>query len=100
MLVIKFVKYTLAFFSWMIIGRVLLTLLVGGRRNLMVDFFVRFTEPFYIITGKFLPFTQVSPEKEGTVWARIGGMKPFFALVLIQILWVAIYAIVKQIGAF
>lgn len=98
MLVLQLLKYTLAFFGWMIIGRVVISLITGGRRNLMVDFFIRFTEPFYLITGAIFPFARVSPEKEGTAWARIGGCIPFFALLLIQLLWIVLYTISRLIG--
>lgn len=97
-MVIKYVKYTLAFFSWMIIGRILLMLLVGSRHNVMVDFFVRFTEPFYKITRTVFPFTRVSEEREHTAWGRIGGWTPFFALLLIQVLWIVIYSLAKLTG--
>jgi len=76
--------YTLYFFRWLIIGRVLVLLMAGGRQNVLVDFFVRFTQPLYDLVKKLFPFTRIPPEKQGTGWGRIDGLVPF---VTIALLW-------------
>lgn len=58
--ILQFVNFTLSFFMWLIIGRIMITLLIGNRQNFMVSFFVRFTEPFYKITRKLFPFAKES----------------------------------------
>ena len=76
--------YTIKFLIWLIIGRVAVLLLVGERRNMIVDFFVRFTQPLYAAVSKLLPFTRVAPEKKGTAWGHIDGLVPF---VTVALLW-------------
>lgn len=84
--IIRFVNFTLAFLMWLVIGRVLITLLVGpSRPNVMVGFFVKFTEPLYRLTRRLFPFALVPSEKAGSAWARIEGCIPFLAVLLIMI---------------
>jgi hypothetical protein len=78
-----FFSYTTKFLSWLVIGRVAVLLLAGGRRNIIVDFFVRFTQPLYDAVKKLLPFTRVSQEKQGTGWALIDGLVPFTTIALL-----------------
>jgi len=53
---IQLVNYTLSFLMWMIVGRTILTLIVGGRQNIMLLAFVKITEPVYRATRALLPF--------------------------------------------
>ncbi|GAB4482446.1 MAG: hypothetical protein OHK006_00880 [Thermodesulfovibrionales bacterium] len=53
-------NYTLSFLMWMIIGRVVITLILGGRQNVMTLAFVKITEPVYRITRTILPFAKES----------------------------------------
>jgi hypothetical protein len=76
--------YSLQFFMWLVIGRVAIILLSAGKRNLLVDFFIRFTNPIYGVVQKMLPFTRVSEEKKNTMWGFIDGATPF---VTIALLW-------------
>ena len=75
--------YTIKFVNWLVIGRVAVLLLAGGRRNMIVDFFVRFTQPLYDAVKKLFPFTRVPPEKQGTGWGHIDGLVPFVAIALL-----------------
>jgi hypothetical protein len=79
-----FLAYTIKFFHWLVIGRVAVLLLAGERRNVIVDFFVRFTQPLYSAVKRLFPFTRVPPEKLGTGWGHIDGLVPF---VTIALLW-------------
>jgi hypothetical protein len=54
--VIQFINYTLSFLMWMIVGRGMLTLIIGNRQNIMMLAFVKVTEPVYGVTRKLLPF--------------------------------------------
>lgn len=58
MTVMLMVNYTLSFLLWMILGRVVLTILLGNRQNVIVDIFKKATDPFYFITRKVLPFVS------------------------------------------
>lgn len=54
--VIQLINYTLSFLMWMIVGRGMLTLIIGNRQNIMMLAFVRVTEPIYGLTRRALPF--------------------------------------------
>ena len=56
--IIQIINYTLSFLMWMILGRVLLTLVIGNRQNILTGLFVKITEPVYQITKKVLPFAN------------------------------------------
>lgn len=45
---------------WMILGRFILTLIIGNRQNIMLAAFVKITEPIYRVTRMILPFTRES----------------------------------------
>jgi hypothetical protein len=79
-----YLAYTIKFLSWLVVGRVAVLLLAGGRRNVIVDFFVRFTQPIYDVIKRLFPFTRVPPEQQGTGWWLIDGLVPF---VTIALLW-------------
>jgi hypothetical protein len=92
-----FIGYTLYFFRWMVIGRVLVLLLSGGRRNVLVDFFVRFTQPLIEIVRKIFPFTRVPPEKQGTAWGLMDGLVPFVTIALLWLIERGIRVLVSYI---
>lgn len=50
------VNYTLSFLMWMIVGRGLLTLIIGNRQNVLQLAFEKVTEPVYAVTRRILPF--------------------------------------------
>jgi hypothetical protein len=55
---IQLINYTLSFLMWMIVGRGMLTLIIGNRQNIMMLAFVKVTEPVYGLTRKALPFVK------------------------------------------
>lgn len=56
--VVQMVNYTLSFLMWMIVGRAILSRIIGNRQNIMLLAFVKVTEPVYSVTRKLLPFAQ------------------------------------------
>jgi uncharacterized protein YggT (Ycf19 family) len=56
--VFQLTNYTLSFLMWMIVGRALLTLIIGNRENIMMLAFAKVTEPVYGVTRKILPFAR------------------------------------------
>ena len=56
--IIQIINYTLSFLMWMILGRVLLTRVIGNRQNILTGLFIKITEPVYRITKKVLPFAN------------------------------------------
>lgn len=56
--IIQITNYTLSFLMWMIMGRIILTLMIGNRQNIMMNAFIKITEPVYRVTRKILPFTK------------------------------------------
>lgn len=59
-IIIQFINYTLSFFMWMIIGRVILMLMIGERETVVMGIFKKVTEPVYRITRKIVPFAKES----------------------------------------
>jgi len=58
--VFQFINYTLSFFMWMILGRILLTLMIGNRDMIFTRLFQKVTEPVYLVVRKALPFVKES----------------------------------------
>ncbi|HCL82264.1 MAG: hypothetical protein A2077_05145 [Nitrospirae bacterium GWC2_46_6] len=58
--IIQITNYTLSFLMWMIMGRIILTLMLGNRQNIMMNAFIKITEPVYRITRKIMPFAKES----------------------------------------
>lgn len=56
--VIQVINYTLSFLMWMIVGRAILTLMIGNRQNIMMLAFAKVTEPVYRVTRTILPFAS------------------------------------------
>jgi uncharacterized protein YggT (Ycf19 family) len=41
---------------WLIVGRIVLGLFTRGKPNFILNFFVKFTDPWYRIIRKIMPF--------------------------------------------
>jgi uncharacterized protein YggT (Ycf19 family) len=51
----QFLNYTLAFFMWLVLGRVALEFFTRDLNNFFYRFFYQFTEPLYKPYRKFFP---------------------------------------------
>ena len=51
----QLVNFALSLFLWLIVGRCVLSLLVGGRPNFFTDLFRRGTEPVYALVRRVTP---------------------------------------------
>jgi len=67
---------------WMILGRFILTMIIGNRQNIMMSAFIKLTEPVHRLTRKIMPFA-----KESCV--------PFLSILLIILLRFAILVFFK-----
>jgi hypothetical protein len=54
----QLINYTLSFFMWMILGRVILTLMIGERQNALFALFDKVTGPVFWVTRKIVPFAR------------------------------------------
>jgi hypothetical protein len=88
--VFQIINYTLSFIMWMIVGRIVVTLITGNNQNLILGMFRKVTDPVYAVVRAALPFADVPPEKKGTMWDAIGGCIPFFSFFLIVIIRLAL----------
>ena len=79
-IIIQLINYTLSFIMWMVLGRVILSLILGNRQNFMTMLFAKITDPVLRITQRILPFAK-------------GGWVPFLAIVLIIIARLALVII-------
>jgi hypothetical protein len=84
--VFQILNYTLSFVMWMILGRVVVTLISAAKDNVISGLFRKVTEPIYQVVRTIVPFAVVPPEKQGTMWGAIGGCIPFFSFLFIMIL--------------
>lgn len=91
------ISYTLQFFLWLIIGRVAILLLSAGKRNFLVEFFIRFTDPIYGVVRKLFPFTRVPEDKRNSMWGIIDGTLPFFTIALLWLVEKILRVIVSVI---
>ncbi len=73
MTVLTLVNYTLSFLFWMVLGRVVLSIMIGERSNIIMEIFKKATDPILFVTRKLLPFA-------GDKWV------PLLALILILII--------------
>ena len=53
--IIQFVNYTLSFFMWMILGRLIFTQIFGERDTAVSGIFKKVTDPVYRLTKKIVP---------------------------------------------
>jgi len=91
------IAYTMQFFLWLVIGRVAVLIIGGGRRNVLVDFFINFTQPIYNFVQTIFPFIRVPEEKRNSGWGVIDGMVPFVAIIFIWLLEKIIRIIISVI---
>ena len=89
-IVFQLINYTLSFLMWMILGRVVVTLISAAKQNLILGLFQKVTDPVYNVVRAIVPFAEVPPEKQGTMWAAIGGCIPFFSLFFIVFIRIAL----------
>jgi len=89
-IVFQLINYTLSFLMWMILGRVVVTLLTAGKQNFIIGLFRKITDPVYNMVRAIVPFAEVPPEKKGTQWGAIGGCIPFFSIFFIIVLRLAL----------
>lgn len=80
--IFQLVNYTLSFLMWMVLGRVLLTLIIGSRQNIMTTAFAKVTDPLYRLTQRIFPFAK-------------GGWVPALSILLIIIIRLVIVIIFK-----
>jgi uncharacterized protein YggT (Ycf19 family) len=73
MTVLTLINYTLSFLLWMVLGRIVLSLFIGDRQNIIMEIFRKATDPLFFITRKLFPFA-------GEKWV------PALAIILIIIL--------------
>lgn len=88
--VFQLINYTLSFLMWMILGRVVVTLISAAKENVIAGMFRKVTEPVYAVVRTIVPFAVVPPEKQGTMWGAIGGCIPFFSFFFIVVLRIAL----------
>lgn len=88
--VFQLINYTLSFLMWMILGRVVVTLISAAKENVIAGMFRKVTEPVYAVVQTIVPFAVVPPEKQGTMWGAIGGCIPFFSFFFIVVLRIAL----------
>jgi hypothetical protein len=88
--VFQIINYTLSFVMWMILGRVVVTLISAAKENVVAGMFRKVTEPVYAVVRTIVPFAVVPPEKQGTMWGAIGGCIPFFSFFFIVIIRIAL----------
>jgi len=81
-IIFQIINYTLSFAMWMVLGRIILTLIIGNRQNIMLAAFVKITEPVFRATRVILPFA-----KESCI--------PFLSVLFIVILRVMLIIIFK-----
>jgi hypothetical protein len=88
--VFQMINYTLSFLMWMILGRIVVTLISAAKQNLILGLFQKVTDPVYNVVRAIVPFAEVPQEKQGTMWAAIGGCIPFFSFFFIVFIRIAL----------
>jgi len=86
----QIINYTLSFLMWMILGRVVVTLISAGKQTFILGLFQKVTDPVYRLVAAVFPFAQVPPEKQGGMYGAIDGCIPFLAFFLIVVLRLAL----------
>ena len=89
-IVFQIINYTLSFLMWMILGRVVVTLITAGKQNLIIGMFRKVTDPVYNVVRAIVPFAEVPPEKQGTQLGAIGGCIPFFSIFFVILIRIAL----------
>lgn len=80
-----YLDYTLQFAMWLVIGRVAAQLVIRNPNNIILNMFIRFTEPLYNLIKKIFPFSRVPEEKRQTAWGLLDGAVPIILIVGIYI---------------
>lgn len=70
---------------WLVIGRVAGQLVIRNPNNVILNTFIRFTEPLYNLIKKIFPFSRVSEEKKQTTWGELDGFVPVILVLGIYI---------------
>jgi len=89
-IVFQIINYTLSFLMWMILGRIIVTLITAAKQTMILGMFQKVTDPVYAVVRTILPFADVPPEKKGTMWDAIGGCVPFFSFFFIVIIRISL----------
>ena len=84
------INYTLSFLMWMVLGRIVVTLISAAKHNFVLGLFQKVTDPIYNIVRAIVPFAEVPPEKRGGMWEAIGGCIPFFSFFFIVFIRIAL----------
>ena len=79
--IIQAVNYTLSFLMWMVLGRIVLTLMLGGTQNFMTGIFAKATDPLYLLVRKIMPFVK----ERAVPWVTI------LLIIIIRLLLVIIF---------
>ena len=80
-----YLDYTLQFAMWLVIGRVAAQVVIRNPNNIILNMFIRFTEPLYALIKKIFPFSRVPEEKKHTTWGLLDGAVPIILIVGIYI---------------
>lgn len=80
-----YIDYTLQFVMWLVIGRVAAQLVIRNPNNVILNMFMRFTEPLYNFIKKTFPFSRVSEESKQTTWGYLDGFVPIILILGILI---------------
>ena len=80
-----YVDYTLQFVMWLVIGRVAAQMVIRNPNNIILNMFIRFTEPLYVLVRKIFPFSRVPEEKKQTTWGSLDGFVPIILILGIYI---------------
>ncbi|MBI5100396.1 MAG: YggT family protein [Nitrospirae bacterium] len=72
--------YTLQFFMWLVIGRVAAQVVIRNPNNVILNMFIRFTEPLYNLIKKIFPFSRVPEAKKNSTWGLLDGMVPIILI--------------------
>lgn len=82
--IIQFINYTLSFFMWMIMGRVVFAHLFGEKETAIYGIFKKVTDPVYTVTRKIVP-------RAGEKWM------PALAILLLVVIRLALIFILSPV---
>jgi uncharacterized protein YggT (Ycf19 family) len=81
-----YADYTLQFFMWLVIGRVAAQMVIRNPNNIILNMFIRFTEPLYNFVKKIFPFSRVPEAKKETTWGHLDGSVPIILILGIYVI--------------
>ena len=70
---------------WLVIGRAAAQLVIRNPNNMILNMFIRFTDPLYNVIKKIFPFARVSEDKKHTTWGALDGFVPVILILGIYI---------------